>query len=447
MAALLPWLIAGFLICCTRDQEPLARKPKAPAGAVCLLQFQQKLNGTAHASKTGRWGWKHESTPDADDVMQTITWMFTTGTVGKALAQVAIMSGAGVVLTSRGIITEAVCHALAQLSFSLLMPALLFTKLLYCQPCVESARGSCTPCTDISEVIHRSWYLALLPFVVVGCGMALGKLLVTFCTCPKGTEAACIAAVCLGNSTGMPVVLLEVLTPSLIKTGVIGEDPLIYLSVYLVVYSLLQWTVGRFLFDKSTNATGHPVYEPAYTLTGRCCLAVISLIERAKFVMVPPVLATLLGLGISLMPPVHRMMVDTTGDLVDPPLGFIFAALSRIAEAAVPINLMVLGSGLWNAAGSLPLSTGVCVAIAKLLIMPSVIGVLVLSLAPTCANQEKAQWLVAVVVSATPTANSLAVIAELSGSSKAALSACIIVQYMLAPLTLTIVITCTIMLM
>lgn len=295
------------------------------------------------------------------------------------------------------------------------------------------------------EIISQSWYLSLLPVVVVGCGMVLGKLLVSFCRCPPGSQAACVAAVSLGNSTGMPVVILQVLTPSLMRSHAIDEDPLIYLSVYLVIYSLLQWTVGRFLFDRSSHGL-EKANGPCYTCAGRCSLSLIQFMDHLKFVMVPPVLATLFGLGIALMPSLRGLMVSTSEQL-DPPLGFIFAALSRVAEAAVPINLLVLGSNLWEARAALPLSTGLCVAVAKLLIMPAIIGALVLSWGPAWTKQEKAQWLVAIVVSATPTANSLAVMAELSGSSKETVSACIVVQYMLAPLTLTVVLTSCIMLM
>lgn len=371
-------------------------------------------------------------------VTQTISWPLAIETVVKALAPVTITTLAGALLTRQGILTPKLCNALAKFSLNFLIPAMLFTKLLHC----PSTRNPDTllsykSCPDISETMKTSWYLAMLPVIVVGGGCGVGMFLVRFFRCPEELQSTCVAAVSLGNSTGLPAVLLQVLTPSLKQAGVVNEDPLIFLSVYLIVYTPMQWILGRRFFSvpcKPTSYCASPVGA--------------SIMMCANNVLVPPVVASLAGLTIASQPAMHSLFVDVS-EHSHPPFGFLYAVLCCIAAATVPVNLVVLGSNLSELEGlrAFPLHMSLGVAAAKLLVMPALIGSMVLLSAYVSGHHNNAQLLVAVIVSATPTANTLAVMTELSGSGKAGLSACFMIQYIMAPFTLTITLTCAIALL
>ncbi|CAK0898641.1 unnamed protein product [Prorocentrum cordatum] len=66
---------------------------------------------------------------------------------------------------------------------------------------------------------------------------------------PQTFARAAAGSVAFGNSTGMPLVLLQALTPSLIANGILEESPLLYLPVYLVLSPVLQWTIGPAIFQ------------------------------------------------------------------------------------------------------------------------------------------------------------------------------------------------------
>merc|ERR1719362_1313082 len=106
------------------------------------------------------------------------------------------------------------------------------------------------------------------------------------------------------------------------------------------------------------------------------CRQVLAIVRQFfAIVLVPPVMGSLLGIFVSLIPPLHGLFVDITEQRDQAPLGFVFDALSRLGQAAVPLNLIVLGSNL-SAGGdfkAMPLFTLVCVVLAKMVIVPSLV--------------------------------------------------------------------------
>ena len=78
-----------------------------------------------------------------------------------------------------------------------------------------------------------------------------------------GTVAACA----FGNTTGIPIVLLSVLQQSLSRS-VFAElaDPLLFLSLQLLTFPLLQWLIGLMLFERESFVarllSGRPMVDP-----------------------------------------------------------------------------------------------------------------------------------------------------------------------------------------
>lgn len=479
-------------------------------------------------------------------------------TVLRAIGTSACLALAGVVVTRMGFITDAGRKSLAEISMNLLMPCLLFKNMIDCDPGSE--------CNPVAEIVEKCWILLLFPLIVVGSGLALGKLVAVVTGCPANFNKACVGAVAFANSTGMSITLLEVLSPTLILSGIVTQDPLKVLPVYLLLYPMLQWTIGSYLFgliggssepetepsqpiqkqstrmsrvshtstlhralsidlpdmDLATEPDFYPCdqdshhcemrklrTEPAAVTRratvggdveangGACCETEESCGRRAsappmmtsnaagssddndnseassaalepsddagpekgsrrgacragfktvrkviRNALVPPVIGSALGLIVALIRPLQALFVDLSGDGGAAPLSFLFQAIHTIGGASVPINMLVLGSNLAKGANlrAVPLSTNFGILFMKNVGQPVMISLVIAGLSRVFEN-DLSVWLVAMIVSCTPTANNIMVMVELSGQNKAGVSAIIFTQYMAAPFVLTAVIS------
>ncbi|GMH87025.1 hypothetical protein TrVE_jg13488 [Triparma verrucosa] len=131
--------------------------------------------------------------------------------------------------------------------------------------------------------------------------------------------------------------------------------------------------------------------------------------------------------------------------------------MKSVGDAAVPINMFILGSSLYFSArgtgssgssGSsvreeekLPLRTMFGIILGKLVIMPAiVVGTAMLlryHILSIPEDIDASFYLVVMLVMATPTANNVMVMAELGGQSKEAMAMSIFSQYICAPVVLT----------
>lgn len=141
--------------------------------------------------------------------------------------------------------------------------------------------------------------------------------------------------------------------------------------------------------------------------------------------------------------------MDTTDFDDDQPLEWMFNAILAFGKAAVPLNMLVLGSGLGNIPkfSTIHWSSTLALVFAKLVLHPAIgFGIMVLAVQvgfiSNMGGEPQAREnlvLVACLLCATPTANNLAVMAEVGGGPKckAALTSAIFVMYCFAPFLLT----------
>jgi predicted permease len=164
-------------------------------------------------------------------------------------------------------------------------------------------------------------------------------------------------------------------------------------------------------------------------------------------VLVPPVIAVFSGFFIGIIPALRSLLVDTRDFDNDRPLEFIFNAVVAFGKAAVPMNMMVLGASLASMPNFASIEWPVTLAVTacKLVLHPAMGFAVVYGLdsmgfiAAITGNQRPSFIVVACLMCATPTANNVQVMAEVSGGAecKRALSAMIFVMYCLAPFVLT----------
>lgn len=92
------------------------------------------------------------------------------------------------------------------------------------------------------------------PAYVVAWGLLVGWLAAFLSKTPNKKVA--MAACAFGNSTGLPITLLTVVHQNFPTTTELGSvDPTLFLSVYLLLYPMLQWSVGGYLLAPEESET------------------------------------------------------------------------------------------------------------------------------------------------------------------------------------------------
>jgi len=83
---------------------------------------------------------------------------------------------------------------------------------------------------------------------VVACGLVTGYVAARLSNTPKSQVGSCLVACAFGNSTGLVMTLLTVIHDQFGATTELGSvDATAFLSIYLLLYPVLQWGVGGWL--------------------------------------------------------------------------------------------------------------------------------------------------------------------------------------------------------
>ena len=183
------------------------------------------------------------------------------------------------------------------------------------------------------------------------------------------------------------------------------------------------------------------------------CLQKVLKSDILQAVAKPPVMAAILAVIISATP-VRGWFVDVEdrdNDLGDSPLLWAFHAIENMGSSAVPIQMLILGESLFKGAATsgtpVNCSTNVGVMLAKLVLCPAFgIGTVyflssVVDASGAAHSFDASLYLVVMLVTACPTANTVLVIATLGGQDTSVLSKLLFSQYAAAPILLTVSVT------
>lgn len=161
----------------------------------------------------------------------------------RSVGTAGTLALAGLYLHRRGFVTAEGKKALARLSEQVTIPCLFFSKIIYCPQNFTREQ-----CPSITDNLADIWVLLFWPLFVVGTGMLIGDLATRISGTPRGQRRAVIAACAFPNSTGIPITLLTVVHANFPQTSKLGRvDPNLFLSVYLILYPVLQWGIGGWL--------------------------------------------------------------------------------------------------------------------------------------------------------------------------------------------------------
>jgi len=173
----------------------------------------------------------------------------------RSVGTACTMASVGIYLHRRKFIIGDGKRTLALISQQVTIPAFLFTKIVYCNQDWSDA-----PCPNVLDSVNKVWILLIWPIYVVGCGLLVGWVVSVLTNIPRGQRRSILAACAFGNSTGLVITLLAVIHSSFPSTSKLGKvDPTLFLSVYLLLYPVLQWGIGGWLLsenDCEKNGTG-----------------------------------------------------------------------------------------------------------------------------------------------------------------------------------------------
>jgi len=161
----------------------------------------------------------------------------------RSIGTACTLAVVGIYLHRQGFVVGDGKRTLALISQQVTIPLLLFTKIVYC-----NQDWSDDPCPDITQSLRDVWLLLFWPAYVVAAGLAVGYMVAHVTKTPPHQVRAVMACCAFGNSTGLPITLLTVVHANFPATSDLGRiDPTLFLSVYLLLYPVLQWGVGGWL--------------------------------------------------------------------------------------------------------------------------------------------------------------------------------------------------------
>jgi predicted permease len=144
----------------------------------------------------------------------------------------------------------------------------VYTEYLFVVDVAASKSISNDPCPNVAQSLGDVWMLLLWPAYVVFCGLVVGFAAAKISGTPRSQIRSVLAACAFSNSTGLPITLLAVVHANFPATTELGRiDPTLFLSVYLLTYPMLQWSIGGWLLapeeiDDENEFHGHDEMVP-----------------------------------------------------------------------------------------------------------------------------------------------------------------------------------------
>lgn len=175
----------------------------------------------------------------------------------RAVGTASTMAFVGFYMHRRGFVTPSGKKMMALLSQQVTIPAFLFAKIIHCPEAGESNEPNedTKVCPSVADRISDLKLLLIWPGFVVFCGLITGYIAARISKTPPAQVRSCLAACAFGNSTGLVITLLTVVHGQFKGSGSeLGRiDPTTFLSVYLLLYPVLQWGVGGWLLAPEEN--------------------------------------------------------------------------------------------------------------------------------------------------------------------------------------------------
>jgi len=463
----------------------------------------------------------------------------------RSVLTACTMASMGFYLHRQNIIIGEGKRKLALISKKVTLPAFFFTNIVNCKQ-----NWSHDPCPNVTDIIGEVWPLLFWPLYVVSCGFFIGWVVIKLTGTPLVQQKTVFVAIAFANSTGLPITLLTVIHRSFPSTSELGQiNPTLFLSVYLLLYPVLQWGVGGYLllsdneeepqeiikmdieralsyetlnstfveadFERalsyksilsttktdtervlsynslkyleqnqdsytelealrkgvnlsprtystieSRSSKDSTVTDSSYGQIGDDESIDMPFLYNLFYVIIPkclqpPVIGALVGMMITASP-LRGLFVDLVDRADKAPLEWLFDGMHTVGQAAIPINMMILGSNLsasqmiCDSSKLLSPATMGGIVVGKMIMMPitGIISVILLDKFVWTIPEgvRSTFFLVSLIVFATPTANDVMVMIECGSNgsnegSKEGIARVFGLQYLCAPILLSLSVT------
>ena len=253
----------------------------------------------------------------------------------KAVLTVLLVAAAGTFLVRLKFLEDESLRVLSQCVFAIMLPCLLFSKV------AEKV--------DFAA-LKQYWAIPVSCVLFVTAGLLLGLIAAKLLKYPDYFFGAGIAASSFGNISFIPIPLIAAVAmvfPSFASDSGASAQGIFYVSLYLMVYSPMLWSIGFHLISaKNTKKMG-----------GSRLIEIIN----------PPLVGMFLGIVVGTTPFLKGRFVGN--DVI---LGPVFNAAGIVGAAAVPCALITLGGKLAYGPThcSLPLRTILGISVIKMLLLP-----------------------------------------------------------------------------
>ena len=296
---------------------------------------------------------------------------------GKAVISIFLIALAGVFLVRWKIVSKDSLRVLGHLVVYMFLPCLLFHKIAISISWAQ---------------LREYWVFPMTCVLYLLFGLLLGWITVKICRPRKEMRSGIIATIAFNNSGYIPIPLVlavSAIFPAFANDPQAGDKGVAFISIYLLAYSPVLWTVG-------------------YSLVGGGKLS--DLTWRKLFP--PPVIGMLAGVFVGLVPPLRQAICYPDSFLYPG-----YRAIGVLGEATVPCVLILLGGYLASGPvrGVVNKRTIFSVILIKLIIFPAIAICYILLLRRLGALP--ANMLAAVVLAieaGTPSANNLVVMAAVA---------------------------------
>ena len=216
-----------------------------------------------------------------------------------------LAAGCGVILVRKNILHPRALSDLSRIMVSLVLPCLLFSKIIAAVS-IDSFR--------------QLWVFPVCGIAFVFAGLLLGWLVARLCRQPELSRGF-MAGMAFGNSAYIPLAIVAAIAfqnPDLFGSSDGVARGVTFISLYLVTFSPLMWLIG------------YPV------LTHRSLKGV-----KLTQILPPPVIASLSAILLGLIPFTHNLFLGA-----DAPLKMVHQAAAILGQATVPLALLILGGNL-----------------------------------------------------------------------------------------------------
>lgn len=311
----------------------------------------------------------------------------------RAVVTLLLAAGCGVYLVRKNILHEQARRDLSLVVFNLALPCLLFSSII----------------NAVSwEALRQWWLLPVAAAVHAGIGFVAGWIVVRLSAPPEEFKRDVIVTTAFGNGAYIPLAIVGVIAAdqrALLGAGA-AADGITYVSLYLVVYSALQWLVGY------PYLTQRPWREltPAHVIS-------------------PPLIAAGAAIVLGLIPWTKALLGREGAQLEIVP-----RAAGIIGQATVPCALLITGANLAHATSlrAVGVRTLAGAALGRFVVVPVISIALTLVLWHAGWIATRMMFVVLALQAFMPPAMNLMIMCEILGRNKQGMAALIFWMYLLA---------------